>query len=44
MSGGSQYTSHLYQRELACQAMCASFTGKGACFDNAVIENFWGDA
>ncbi len=21
--------------------MCASFTGKGACFDNAVIESFW---
>lgn len=38
---GSQYTSHLYQRELASQAMCASFTGKGACFDNAVIESFW---
>lgn len=38
---GSQYTSHLYQRELASQAMCASFSGKGACFDNAVIESFW---
>ncbi len=38
---GSQYTSHLYQRELVGQAMCASFTGKGACFDNAVIESFW---
>ena len=21
--------------------MCASFTGKEACFDNAVIESFW---
>lgn len=21
--------------------MCASFTGRGACFDNAVIESFW---
>ncbi len=38
---GSQYSSYLYQRELASQAMCASFTGKGACFDNAVIESFW---
>ena len=38
---GSQYTSHVYQKELASQAMCASFTGKGACFDNAVIESFW---
>jgi putative transposase len=38
---GSQYTSSLYQRELAGRGMCASFTGKGACFDNAVIESFW---
>ncbi len=38
---GSQYTSGLYQRELATQGMLASFTGKGACFDNAVIESFW---
>lgn len=38
---GSQYTSALYHRELARCAMCASFTGKGACFDNAVIESFW---
>lgn len=38
---GSQYTSSLYQKELASQAMCASFTSKGACFDNAVIESFW---
>ena len=38
---GSQYTSHLYQRELVGHAMCASFTGKGACLDNAVIESFW---
>jgi len=38
---GSQYTSYRYQKELASQAICASFTGKGACFDNAVIESFW---
>jgi putative transposase len=38
---GGQYTSSLYQKELASRAMCASFTGKGACFDNAVIESFW---
>lgn len=38
---GSQYTSGFYQRELAAQAICASFTGKGACFDNAIIESFW---
>ena len=38
---GSQYTSGLYQRELAARGMLPSFTGKGACFDNAVIESFW---
>lgn len=38
---GSQYTSGRYQRELAVQGMLPSFTGKGACFDNAVIESFW---
>ncbi len=38
---GSQYTSYLYQKELASQAIYASFTSKGACFDNAVIESFW---
>ncbi len=38
---GSKYTSYRYQRELASQAICASFTGKGACFDNSVIESFW---
>ena len=38
---GSQYTSYAYQRELATQKMLPSFTGKGACFDNAVIESFW---
>lgn len=37
----AQYTSALYHREVASQAMCASFTGKCACFDNAVIESFW---
>lgn len=38
---GSQYTSYAYQRELANQDMLASFTGTGACLDNAVIESFW---
>lgn len=38
---GSQYTSHLYGTKLAAQGMLPSFTGKGACFDNAVIESFW---
>lgn len=38
---GGQYTSSQYQKELARRAICASFTGKGACFDNALIESFW---
>ena len=38
---GSQYTSYAYQHELAAHKMLPSFTGKGACFDNAVIESFW---
>lgn len=38
---GSQYTSHRYQTNLVAQGMLPSFTGKGACFDNAVIESFW---
>lgn len=38
---GSQYTAYAYQQQLAQRGMLASFTGKGACFDNAVIESFW---
>ena len=38
---GSQYTSYAYQRELGTHKMLPSFTGKGACFDNAIIESFW---
>ncbi|MDQ3398687.1 MAG: IS3 family transposase, partial [Deinococcota bacterium] len=38
---GSQYTSRLYQSSLVAQGMLPSFSGKGACFDNAVIESFW---
>lgn len=35
---GSQYTSYQYQRELRNQHMKASFTGTGACLDNAIIN------
>lgn len=38
---GAQYTSYAYQRELKAQNMQASFTGTGACLDNAIIESFW---
>jgi transposase InsO family protein len=38
---GSQYTSYRFQAELKYHYMLASFTGTGACFDNALIESFW---
>lgn len=38
---GAQYTSYAYQRELKSHHMLASFTGTGACLDNAIIESFW---
>ncbi len=38
---GSQYTSYAYQRELAAWGMLSSFTGTGACLDNAYIESFF---
>ena len=38
---GAQYTSYAYQRELVNYNMQASFTGTGACLDNAIIESFW---
>lgn len=38
---GSQYTSYAYQRELAAWGIRSSFTGTGACLDNAYIESFF---
>lgn len=38
---GTQYTSYAYQNELAAWSMKPSFTGTGACLDNAFIESFW---
>lgn len=38
---GSQYTSYAYQRELKTWGMSPSFTGTGACLDNAYIESFF---
>ena len=38
---GSQYTSYPYQRDLSVWGMKASFTGTGACLDNAHIESFF---
>ena len=38
---GSQCTSYAYARALATAGMRASFTGTGACLDNAYIESFF---
>jgi putative transposase len=38
---GSQYTSYRFQAELGNHHIRASFTGTGACLDNAIIESFW---
>lgn len=38
---GSQYTSYAYGRELEAWGMLPSFTGTGACLDNAYIESFF---
>jgi transposase InsO family protein len=38
---GSQYPSYAYQDELLAWGMKPSFTGTGACLDNAFIESFW---
>ena len=38
---GSQYTSYRFQNKLTANGFQASFTGDGACLDNARIESFW---
>lgn len=38
---GSQYTSYKFQNKLQAHGFQASFTGTGACLDNAAIESFW---
>ena len=38
---GSQYTSGLYQAELADAGMVPSMSRKGDCYDNAVAESFF---
>ena len=38
---GSQYTSYRFQNKLIASGFQASFTGDGACLDNARIESFW---
>ena len=38
---GVQYASEEYQKLLADHAMEVSMSGKGDCWDNAVMESFW---
>ncbi len=38
---GSQYASHAYQAELNKHGMVCSMSGKGDCWDNAVVERFF---
>jgi putative transposase len=39
---GSQYTSDDYQRMLRSHGIACSFSGRGNCWDNAVVESFFG--
>ncbi|MCD1127321.1 MULTISPECIES: IS3 family transposase [Limnobaculum] len=38
---GSQYASHSYQTELGKHGLICSMSGKGCCYDNAVMESFY---
>ena len=37
-----QYTSGAYRKQLDDYAMRSSMSGKGNCYDNAVLERFFG--
>jgi transposase InsO family protein len=39
---GVQYASEDYQHLLASSGMICSMSGRGDCWDNAVMESFWG--
>jgi putative transposase len=39
---GCQYTSEAYQHLLAAHSITVSMSRKGNCYDNAVMERFWG--
>ena len=39
---GVQYASDAYQALLAENGIACSMSGKGDCYDNAVMESFWG--
>ncbi len=39
--GGSQYASHAFRAELKANHITQSMSGKGNCYDNAVVESFF---
>lgn len=39
---GSQYASKAYRKQLETYAIVNSMSGKGNCYDNAVVERFFG--
>lgn len=39
---GAQYTSAAYRKQLSEYGMKSSMSGKGNCYDNAVVERFFG--
>ena len=39
---GSQYASHAIRKILADNQIIVSMSRKGDCYDNAVMESFWG--
>ena len=39
---GSQYAGHQIRNILAANQVQVSMSGKGNCYDNAVMESFWG--
>ena len=38
---GSQYCSHEYRKQLKTYLMLCSMSGKGNCYDNAMVESFF---
>lgn len=38
---GVQYASEDYQQLLACHGIQVSMSGRGNCYDNAMMESFW---
>jgi len=39
--GGSQYASRAFRAELKANHITQSMSGKGNCYDNAVVESFF---